>query len=683
MRREIDRNSGGKFSSNIKYKEPTYTVSMAIALCSGKIQKIERIWADDLLLNQNNYNIRFYLGTEDQMPDPMIESLEGIGKTPAYRGLSYVVFDHIDLGEFGNKIPNFTFEVSRNIEKAEEIVEDMIESVVIIPGSGEFIYDTQIQNKMQGSKNSGIWVPHGYISPVNQHNNSSHSNSILSLNQLKQTLPNIQWVAPVVNWFATSLNIADSKILPGVEFHDSGMISPDEWEVAGFKRKNALLVPSEDNKPIYGGTPNDLGVIRYLEEMKKRGYKIMLYPMPLVAEKGKPWRGRMYGNASEVQRFFTKKGGYNEFILHYAKLAKGKIDAFLIGSELVSITKIADQHNNFPAVDELVNLASMVRKILGNGVKISYAADWSEYHHTDGGWYHLDKLWASYDIDFIGIDAYFPITDSDQSEYDPKEIKRGWDMGEGYDFYFSDENRNIKKPLTPQYAWKNIEWWWENPHIDPNGKQTNWIPKSKKIWFTEYGFPSVDCASNQPNMFFDSKSNESRFPKYSKGNVDIMAQRVGIQGTEERWKNSRCVERKFLWCWDARPYPFWPSLRSVWDDVDCWSRGHWIQGKVAKTLLSDVLGFLCSKAGLTKDDYDTSRIHSYVDGLYISARTSIRKIIEILQSIYFFDAVEKEGKIHFIPRYSNKPIQIKESELIIKAESNAQDASLYQRLCKL
>ncbi|MHC0449678.1 MAG: glycoside hydrolase/phage tail family protein [Candidatus Lariskella arthropodorum] len=421
-------------------------------------------------------------------------------------------------------------------------------------------------------------------------------------------------------------------------------------------------------------------VLLYLEEMKKRGYKIMLYPMPLVAEKGKPWRGRMYGNASEVQRFFTKKGGYNEFILHYAKLAKGKIDAFLIGSELVSITKIADQHNNFPAVDELVNLASMVRKILGNGVKISYAADWSEYHHTDGGWYHLDKLWASYDIDFIGIDAYFPITDSDQSEYDPKEIKRGWDMGEGYDFYFSDENRNIKKPLTPQYAWKNIEWWWENPHIDPNGKQTNWIPKSKKIWFTEYGFPSVDCASNQPNMFFDSKSNESRFPKYSKGNVDIMAQRVGIQGTEERWKNSRCVERKFLWCWDARPYPFWPSLRSVWDDVDCWSIGHWIQGKVAKTLLSDVLGFLCSKAGLTKDDYDTSRIHSYVDGLYISARTSIRKIIEILQSIYFFDAVEKEGKIHFIPRYSKKPIQIKESELIIKAESNAQDACDIKRL---
>lgn len=51
-------------------------------------------------------------------------------------------------------------------------------------------------------------------------------------------------------------------------------------------------------------------------------------------------------------------------------------------------------------------------------------------HHTDGVWYHIDKLWASCDIDFIGIDAYFPITNSDQSEYDTKEIKRGCDSGE-------------------------------------------------------------------------------------------------------------------------------------------------------------------------------------------------------------------------------------------------------------
>ena len=47
-------------------------------------------------------------------------------------------------------------------------------------------------------------------------------------------------------------------------------------------------------------------------------------------------------------------------------------------------------------------------------MKVTYAADWSEYHHTAGGWYNLDPLWASSNIDVIGIDAYFPLTNAPQ-----------------------------------------------------------------------------------------------------------------------------------------------------------------------------------------------------------------------------------------------------------------------------
>ena len=36
--------------------------------------------------------------------------------------------------------------------------------------------------------------------------------------------------------------------------------------------------------------------------------------------------------------------------------------------------------------------------------KLSYAADWSEYHHTKDGWYNLDKLWAAEAVDVVGID---------------------------------------------------------------------------------------------------------------------------------------------------------------------------------------------------------------------------------------------------------------------------------------
>ncbi len=94
------------------------------------------------------------------------------------------------------------------------------------------------------------------------------------------------------------------------------------------------------------------------------------------------------------------------------------MDAFLIGSEMRSLTQIRGVGNSFPpAVAQLVQLAADVRTILGSEVKIGYAADWSEYfgyHPQDGSgdiFYHLDPLWADDNIDFIGIDNYMPLSD--------------------------------------------------------------------------------------------------------------------------------------------------------------------------------------------------------------------------------------------------------------------------------
>jgi hypothetical protein len=100
------------------------------------------------------------------------------------------------------------------------------------------------------------------------------------------------------------------------------------------------------------------------------------------------------------------------FIRHYANLTKGKVDAFVIGSEMIGLTSINDGNNNFPAVEKFCERANEVRQIMGQGIKLTYAADWSEYHHTSGGFYNIDKLWANENIDFIGIDAYMPLTNS-------------------------------------------------------------------------------------------------------------------------------------------------------------------------------------------------------------------------------------------------------------------------------
>ncbi len=411
----------------------SYNITLAIAICEGEIDSIINIWADALLLPHVITNKwRVYKGDEQQLPDHLIEAHIGVGKTPAYRGLAYIVIENFPLAEYGNRIPNFTFEVKRRAKVSHlPTVEDMLKAICIIPGSGEFVYDTKLQYKINGDV-----LQQGKSTPINHHNNTDQADAIVALDQLQETCPNIGWVSPVVGWFATSLNIADCKILPGVEYKQM-RTEPDIWSSASYVRETAHQITLHNGNPIYGGTVADISIIRYLDELKSRKLKVMFYPMLFVDLPNKPWRGHITGDVACINNFFEE---YNKFILHYATLAKGKIDAFIIGSELIGITKYSS------AIDRLCDLADQVKQILGEGVKISYAADWSEYHHGEGGWYNLDKLWASNSIDFVGIDAYFPLTHDQRQKYDEQRIIDGWTSGEGYDFYYSDKNAF---PLAP------------------------------------------------------------------------------------------------------------------------------------------------------------------------------------------------------------------------------------------
>jgi hypothetical protein len=47
-----------------------------------------------------------YRGTETQNPDPLIQGIEGVSRTPAFRGIIYAVWEDFDLSDFGNRIPN-------------------------------------------------------------------------------------------------------------------------------------------------------------------------------------------------------------------------------------------------------------------------------------------------------------------------------------------------------------------------------------------------------------------------------------------------------------------------------------------------------------------------------------------------------------------------------------------------
>lgn len=95
----------------------SYGASFAVAVSSRPIEGVGRVWADSRLIRDASGAmavpgvIRVHRGLADQLPDPLIAAAEGAGGAPAYRGLAYVLFEELALAEFGNRIPQLSFEV--------------------------------------------------------------------------------------------------------------------------------------------------------------------------------------------------------------------------------------------------------------------------------------------------------------------------------------------------------------------------------------------------------------------------------------------------------------------------------------------------------------------------------------------------------------------------------------------
>ncbi|MBD3765237.1 MAG: glycoside hydrolase/phage tail family protein, partial [Rhodobacterales bacterium] len=469
------KSGGGKGAPRPKTVEYSYSVSLALALCEGPITAVGRIWADGMEMSTEGLALRVYPGTEEQLPDPRIEAIEGAGLAPAYRGLAYVVIEDLDLGRFGNRVPQLSLEVMRGVP---EDLRTAVRAVALVPGTGEYALATRPVTRASGT---------GATQPVNVNTLQGVPDLTVSLAQLREELPQAGSVGLVVSWFGTDLRCGDCRVLPRVETADpvSGPVDwaalglpqagggadgygfSRPWRVSGLGRDQAGLVPRLEGRPVYGGTPEDAGVIEAIRAIRDGGQEVMFYPFVLMEQlagnglpdpwtgapeqPALPWRGRITlsvapGRAgspdrtaaaeAEVAAFFgaaqpgdftvsdgeviysgPEDGGYRRFILHYAHLCAlaGGVDAFCIGSELRGLTQIRGAGDSFPAVAALRQLAAEVRAILGPATAISYAADWSEYfgYHDGQGnvQFHLDPLWADPHIDFVGIDNYMPLSD--------------------------------------------------------------------------------------------------------------------------------------------------------------------------------------------------------------------------------------------------------------------------------
>lgn len=346
-----------------------YYANFAVALAEGPISGLGRIWANGAEVDLSQVNYRLHTGSRTQLPDSLIEAQEGAASAPAFRDTAYVVFERLPLAVFGNRIPQLSFEVYRSIEPFAHT----IKGVVVIPGSGEFVYAPSPVTLKTG---------YGTSTSENVHTRQGGTDWAVSMDQLAAALPNAQSVSLIVSWFGTDLRAGLCQLMPGVERRDK-TTSADVWAVAGVDRTNAYVVSQRQGRPAYGGTPSDASVIAAIRDLKTRGHRVTVTPFILMdvpqanalpdpqggaSQPAYPWRGRItvfpapgqsgspdtkVAATAQIAAFagsaqpghFTLDGegvvyagpaewSFRRMVLHHAMLAKaaGGIDAFVIGN---------------------------------------------------------------------------------------------------------------------------------------------------------------------------------------------------------------------------------------------------------------------------------------------------------------------------------------------------------------
>lgn len=175
------------------------------------------------------------------------------------------------------------------------------------------------------------------------------------------------------------------------------------------------------------------------------GYKVFLKPHIWIQDNTSGmWRSDIaHPNAEDWEVW---KNSYQEFILHYAKLAeKAEAELFCIGIEFTQLSL------NYP--DFWRSLIKEIRTVYSG--EITYAANWYEEY---------DKISFWDELDYIGIQAYFPLTENDSPSVN--QISKGW-------------KKHISKIEAVSKKYK------------------------KKVLFTELGYKSTKDSAKEPWKWVD------------------------------------------------------------------------------------------------------------------------------------------------------------------------------------
>ncbi|WP_162919956.1 glycoside hydrolase family 113 [Hanstruepera ponticola] len=289
--------------------------------------------------------------------------------------------------------------------------------------------------------------------------------------------------------FGCSMKPVDSQKINGVSFVASGIAidSSHTKPVASIHANYAAIMPFgfiqdlehpelffNSQRQWFGETR--AGVKQYIESLRKQNIKIMLKPQIWVSH------GAYTGHIdmeSEVD-WQAFENTYSRFILEFAELAEElQVELFCIGTELDYFIKNRPEYWH--------NLIETIKEVYKG--KLTYAANWDEFKRT--------PFWN--DIDYIGIDAYFPLSDLQTPTIE--DCKNGW---------------QIHKPIINKYA----------------------DSLNKPVLFTEFGYRSVDYTAKEP-----WKSDRSMTE------VNLSAQANATQALFETFWEEPWFSGGFVWKW--------------------------------------------------------------------------------------------------------------------------------------
>lgn len=171
------------------------------------------------------------------------------------------------------------------------------------------------------------------------------------------------------------------------------------------------------------------GVSETIKMAHDNGFKVMLKPQVFFHD---GWPGSLDFKTKE--EWVKWEQSYIDFIIPFAKIADSlNAEMLCIGTEFAKST---DKRSDF-----WVQLIIEIRKIYKG--KLTYAANWNEFDHIQ----FWDKL------DFIGINAYYPLIN--EKEPKVKILEKSWDKYKNQMAQFS--NRYNKSIIFTEYGYLSVD----------------------------------------------------------------------------------------------------------------------------------------------------------------------------------------------------------------------------------